>query len=99
MGLELINHSGPLKMSLRTQTLSVEQLRELLFPCPVLESAYVGISTAPTALQEHDVQEIPQPHCFPHKRLSSLPDCSTAEADQQSPNTSHQLRWWLPGGG
>lgn len=101
MGLELINHLGPLKMPLlgHRLSLSVEQLRELSFPSPVSESAYVRVATACTALQEHDVQELPQPHCFPHKRSSSPADCSAAAADQQPPNPSHQLRWWPPDGG
>jgi len=64
-GLELINHLGPLKMLLSGHrlSLSTEQLRELFFPSPVLKSASVGIATASTAPQEHNVQELPPGHC------------------------------------
>lgn len=101
MGRELINHLGPLKMHLLRHrlSLSMEQLRGRFFPSRVLESAYVGIATASTAPQEHDVQELPQPHCFPHKQSSLLADCSTAGADQQPRNPSHHLRWLPVGGG
>lgn len=101
MGRELINHLGPLKMPLLRQTLTQHGavFGGRFFPSLVLESAYVGIATASTAPQEHDVQELPQPHCFPHKQWSSLADCSAAEADQQPPNPSHHLRWLPLGGG